>query len=399
MWFAIIAFMLIIMHPSGVYPVASLAIVEIFLLYRDLRLSKEKEGVINIIRRHFTLALPSFISAFALVFAYASIYPHMIKNLRFLDTPPTGIGYLSDLWSTFFGTGFFSWPITGMLFIGILFSIDKRSNVRLLLPIILLPALFISAQGISHYPWAYARFLVFTIPFVIILVSYGAWEVFQRSNSRSLSLSVSILFAMLWFTNLTDLFAKKDDYPWSSIREYVTSSSEPGDIVLSLEFNTGFHMDPRPDAEIYSRIRFDNLGPKMVDLAKNNNENLKVFLLIRGIITSEKRPAQQFGEIAVLTYQVNNYRQIMKDVREDLLYIINKSLPTDSMFAPIYSGILTANLRLGETDSDRIYFELRDAAKSRNPRSLHATETMLRIDAERVSKKWRQARSKKSSTQ
>ena len=97
----------------------------------------------------------------------------------------------------------------------------------------------------------------------------------------------------------------------------------------------------------------------------------------------------RFGKLAVVTYDVADHRTLMQAIRTDLINTINGSLPTDPQYAPFYSGILTSGVKLGHENRDRIYFELRDAARSRIAKQQEATEQMRKLDAQRIATFWK----------
>jgi hypothetical protein len=389
-WFGAGALLAVLMHPNGVYPVISIAVVVTAALLQEMR--RGRAGARIALRSAASLAIPTSLAGLVSIVAYAPILSQMRKvGAPFHDLPPTELHYLSYVWAQYFARGFWGWPAAALFVFGLWRAVARCSNVRLLLPVVLLAPALLSLQGVSHYPWGYSRYLVFTLPLVLILIGFGIGEL--RESPRW-SLLLAALLAATWTPGVAELFAQKADYPWDAVREYIDSSDLEGRAVITLDTPTHIHLRPLSFAE--------SGAPVLLPLPRLSREEISsgiaggdsAFLVVQDVVPSCAEEVRTFGKIAVVTLDVNKQRGILHEIRACLVGLVEGSWATNAELEPVYGGIRHMNRLLGIPDPNGMYSDLHQAALSRTPESRWATRAMRTLDADKTTRQWQRKTSK-----
>ena len=176
---AIAAFFLIVFHVNGVYPVAALGIVGFAALLREsleqrTLTGSAYEAAMGRGRIWASLGMPMALCTTSACAMYIHLLPQLAEHgVRFHDVAPTGLHYSSAVWSEFFAGGFWGWPTAALLALAAYTAIRRSNGICLLLVLVSLAPVFLSVQGVSHFPWGYSRYLIFTLPLLIVIVSWG----------------------------------------------------------------------------------------------------------------------------------------------------------------------------------------------------------------------------------
>lgn len=387
--FAVVALLLVLMHPNGVYPLMALGLVAIIVLVRECRARSSAFSLRDTLRRYTTLSLPTLVAAVAAAGAYAEIYPRMAAtHAGFMQSPPSELYYLPNLWRAYFGRGFVAWPPAILLGAALWFAVDRKHPVRILLPILFVAPVVLALQGVAHFPHAYARLLVFALPVLLILIAYASWESMRRTRRSLGYLLVAAVIVGCWFPTFARLNARKHDYPWGELRKYVDAHSAQGNIVVGLEFIVCHNMDPRPATSSYERVSLDELDAETIEPPVIDGRKRRAFLLVRNVVPATHRKMERFGNLTLVTYEVTDYRQLVRDIRDDLERTVRDALPSTPAYLPVYSGIILANRRLGR-HTEQVYFEMRDVTDTKRKAASYPPAQLRRTRSEREARQWR----------
>jgi hypothetical protein len=175
-------------------------------------------GYVDSLRRLWRLALP--VAALGAV-ASAAYIPQLADIARFRekwsDTPPIALTFVPSVFSGFFGVGYVQVPALLMLLYASWRACrDRRESQWMLLAAIVAVA-SISLAGVSHFPWAYSRFLIATLPWLILLIADGCAVVALRSRMATIAIVVVLAACSLFALSTTrqELHA----HPWQRIAQ------------------------------------------------------------------------------------------------------------------------------------------------------------------------------------
>src|SRR5205814_2886979 len=122
-----------------------------------------------------TLWIPLAGAAVVVGVAYWRLLPDIAKVNREwgTDTPPTSMGYLPQVFTTYMGVGYAVFVTIFFLLAGGWSAVREKRALLLLCGAIILAPILMSLQGLSVPPWTYARYLVFSLPLLLILMAEG----------------------------------------------------------------------------------------------------------------------------------------------------------------------------------------------------------------------------------
>lgn len=213
-------------HLNAIYSVGAIVVLAVGWSVR-----RAIEGDSTWYRALTRLALPL---GAATCLAVAAYWPQAADIARvraqWSDTPPTPLGFLPQVFRSYFGRGLPSVvAVAAVLYAAWRVCHERRETQWLLLAVISLVAA-LSASGVSHFPWAYARFLIAGLPWLLILMVDG---LFATSTSRlGYARAGVLLLAMVSLVALTDARAEQHRYPWQRIAAYVQETGGTANCAL-----------------------------------------------------------------------------------------------------------------------------------------------------------------------
>ena len=215
------------MHLNGVYTAAAIGVLT--TIWAAPRLARREPDTW---RRLTVLGVPAIILLGAAAAAYI---PQMadIRTFRALwsDTPPTALTFLPKTATLFFGEGYMVLPAIGAILYAAWLVTRNRRPAQLLLAAVVVPVAAISLAGVSHYPHAYARFLVAILPWLLILM---ADALAAATSSWGRAASVVALLAVVAGGVPSQIAAYRDVHaaPWDRVAAVLKQRMGPGDACL-----------------------------------------------------------------------------------------------------------------------------------------------------------------------
>lgn len=373
-WFAACALLLVLAHPNGAYPLAALAL--LYLLSDDIWRRGWRSAV--------TLVVPSVLAVLGGFLAYRALLGPMARaGERFHDQAPTGLGYLSPVWSDFFAAGFWGWPTLALLGLAGWRAIAHRSSLQLALGLVLIPPILLALQGISHYPWGVARFLVFVLPLLIILLAAGLKGTVGVGQRRGLVLPLAVALALTWAPNLIERWQDQAQYPWDTLRQHLLSESrETPTLVLATDLVTTHSLDPRPAAATYDWLLLSKLERTTAALPE------QLFLVLRDVAPTCGREIRAFRRLTVIRLQASDREAAYREIERCLFDLVVGRWPVEARYEAIYAHLLDLAQRRGDADAVARYHDLQTATAALDDRRRWTTQRMHQLDAERTSRIW-----------
>ncbi len=224
---AMLGALALLMHLNGVYTVAAIGVLT--LIWAVPRLVRREPDTW---RRLAVLGVPAIV---LLGLAAGAYLPQMadIRTFRSLwsDTPPTALTFLPKTTTLFFGQGYMVLPAIGAILYAAWLVTHNRRPAQLLLAAVVVPVAAISLAGVSHYPHAYARFLIAILPWLLILMADG---LAAATSTWGRAASVVALLAVMASGAQSQIAAYREGRaaPWDRVAAVLKQQMGPGDACL-----------------------------------------------------------------------------------------------------------------------------------------------------------------------
>jgi len=339
---AAIAYLLVLSHPNGAYPLAYI----IFMLAMDVFSTSSRTTTLRTLP---SLLVPLSTAVVLAILSYVKIFPEMIQFGRaWHDTPPTSIDYFPFIFTQYFSEGFFAWPSALCFITGIFIACKYEKPVARALPFILLPMLLMSLQGSSTFPWAFGRFLIFIVPVIIIFVAEGCDYFVNRlfpAHSFRMTVSAVLILVLSWLPHAYAIADEQKNNPWHRVAAYLKEHVRQGDIILGSSWREVFHFRPYfPETSEVGPFQLDESSLR-IDALKSGTGT--VYFVAPTQPTAVPSPGRTFGRIQVIPYQPSGGESALRLIRDDLVRTVQNGDELTPGFAPLYKNIWDINNALG----------------------------------------------------
>lgn len=242
-----------------------------------------------------------------------------------------------------------------------------------------------SIQGASTFPWAYARFLIFVVPIIILFIAEGidfySRTYFSKQSFRATTIMVLFLI-LTWLPQTIDIFDQKISQPWHRVAAFIQEHVQKGDVILGSDSWDALHLHP-----YFSET--DSLNPFQLQL---NDDSLS-HIAFRGHLTTiyfvtsiravnTAYPSYNFGKIQVIIYKPPPDQSSLRIMRDDLVSTVKAGKEIAPEFTTIYRNIWDINNRLGITENNFLYYNLWIKCLELTPRQKNIPSTLQRWEAQ-----------------
>jgi hypothetical protein len=343
---AVSSLFLVVVHPNGIYVVAYI----LLIVLADQVWKKDWRDTWLSVK---TLAFPMLVAGSLILLAYWRILPEMLlSGEKWHDTPPTGISYLPVVFSDFFAGGLYGLPSLLLLIAGVGLSYVSNRKLLLLLPFLVLPVVLISLQGLSHFPSAYSRFLIFTVPVLLIFLAEGIWQTTRKIHppvKTIFPVVVTLVLVLSWLPGTIEVFSEKRLYPWDEAALLI-QENHTNDIILCNDNMVCLHLFPYLPESEYKKMTFENFLEKDTLLTSG-----RIYYVSSDCAINTSFRSYLFGRIQVAEYTVNEH--FLKTLRDDLITSVG-SEEADPHLTHYYKHIYFLNRKLGEEEGNNFYHDL-----------------------------------------
>jgi uncharacterized membrane protein len=227
--------------------------------------------------------------------AYVPQLPDILRfRAMWSDTPPIPLTFLPTMFSLFFGNGYLMLPtLLVLLYAAWRACRDDRDSQWMLLAFGVVVA-SISLGGVSHYPWAYARFLFASLPWLVLLIADGVGTIIGQSGRRRFVGTVTV--AILSVCSLVALSRERRDehaHPWHRIAAHVRGEMTTDDRCLVIGrpiYSTAMQVYGVPCSD-KATAALTGLWPDKL---------LRVLLVVGPRGFTPKFPTREFGDVRVM---------------------------------------------------------------------------------------------------
>jgi hypothetical protein len=237
-----------------------------------------------------------------------------------------------------------------------------------------------SFAGLSHYPWAYARFFVFALPLLLLILAEGVTTA-PGARSPVLCGAAALFVLATWSPDLRRLFEQKSNRPWSAIATFLRTHMEPPDLLVA-SGSGDLLGSPAVNLAPYLGDRARNFQSVSSFLApgKAGNRGRIFFIQPHEPIITEA-PSWRFGTVHIVTYaaptRAAEAEALLTDLEQSLQGKISDTRVGD------YRLVLELLAALGRPDVGSKNTERYYECLMRTPRQRWAPRQMLGIPADR----------------
>ena len=315
---AAVSFLLLLMHPNGIYVVVGLGLLWLIdaarLLLPPGTAGTRKAACAELA----TFAVPLGGAGLATWLAYHRLAPDVqIFSAKWGASPPTSLGYLPEIFATYFGRGFPLFLPGGLLVVGIWSATQTRQSLLPLCLLVGLSPILISLKGVSHFPWAYARFQIYCIPLMLILMAEGIqWLAERITPKRTLPFAwmLALLMILAWVPPLAAHFrGEHANAAYARTADYLLANRRAGDLIVA-EGATQLQLTPLLPRGADGSVPAEDFIKKPAGLLAGQ----RVFFVAPGspeLGSSDAR--QDFGKLQVVVYG-GPTAAILTNLRADL---------------------------------------------------------------------------------
>ncbi len=338
----------IILHTNAVYH--ALFIGMLFLLLVRLK-----------DRKNLTVVLPVGLAALGTILLYAPMLKQMLiyKN-TYSVPPPSEVFYLPAVTRLFFADGMLAVPAILFLILGIWASVRYSNDASSYFIFgVIIPIFCSSLVGVSVPQYAMARFLITTLPLLILFIAEGVYLVSAMAGKRRL-VGGAILFAVIgasWLPSYVHSLDRKKAYQWDNVAIFLNNHLLKGDHIVPLARMSIFNLS---SPALFKPVDKNFFVRNITDFFENNGEVGALFI-ISELPLDEKKLMYKKGNILIYKYEAQTVRkqgiEILKDLKTTLSEVV---IPSHT---PYFKAVIDIQNGLEQKDEmlkyTALYYESR----------------------------------------
>src|SRR3954447_11418266 len=308
--------LLLLAHLNGIYVVAFLVLL---LIVESLL------GIKRFLSESRTLLIPLGGVAIIVGLAYWRLLPELAQDTRkwAFDTPPTSMGYVPPVFITYMGMGYAAWLCLPLLLAGCWSAAREKRALLLLCGAIVLGPVLMSLQGVSIDSGAAARYLIFSLPLLLILMAEGidwlARHVRLQTRGAMAAWGLTALVVICWTPYIRAQFLAKEWWPYRRVAEFLHRQMQKNDVIVA-GWSIGFALSQFFDN---SKDRIMLPDGYVSTVSKQLDAPLpgRVFYVTGpSALDRRKVSVRRFDRLEVTTYSGRTAQQLLQQWREDLLF-------------------------------------------------------------------------------
>ena len=340
---------LLLTHLQGIYIVAFLVLL---LIVQSL------SGIRRFLWESRTLLIPLGGVAIIVGLAYWRLLPDMARVNKEWGggyTPPTSIGYIPRVFTIYMGNSYAAFLSVLLLSAGCWSAVRNKQPLLLLCGAIIVGPILMSLQGIAIDAGGYARYLIFSLPLLLILIAEGVDWITRHIRVRWAAIAawgLTVLIVACWTPCIHAQFLHQTRWPFAEVARFLHARMQKDDVIVA-GWMVGFtlsqffdHPEDRIllpnkyvskvsnklDAPASGRVFYVTGRTRLLppftpaEAAEMNRRFSRDQIVIgpsddSGPGTSRGREAriQDFGQVEVTVYRGDTARALLQEWREDLL--------------------------------------------------------------------------------
>ena len=340
---------LLLAHLQAIYIVAFLVLL---LIVQSL------SGIRRFLWESRTLLIPLGGVAIIVGLAYWRLLPDMARVNKEWGggyTPPTSIGYIPRVFTMYMGNSYAAFLSVLLLSAGCWSAARDKQPLLLLCGAIIVGPILMSLQGIALDAGGFARYLIFSLPLLLILIAEGVDWITRHIRVRRAAIAawgLTVLIVACWTPCIQAQFLHQTRWPFASVARFLHAQMQKDDVIVA-GWMVGFTLSqffdhpedrillpnkyvskvsnkldaPAPGTVFYVTGRTRLLPPFTPAEAAEMNRRFPCDHIVigpsddsgPGTLRGREARIQDFGEVEVTVYRGDTARALLQEWREDLL--------------------------------------------------------------------------------
>jgi len=340
---------LLLAHLQAIYVVAFLVLL---LIVQSLSGSK------RFLWESRTLWIPLGGVAIIVGLAYWRLLPDMARVSQEWGggyTPPTSIGYIPRVFTIYMGNSYAAFLSVLLLFAGCWSAARNKQPLLLLCGAIIVGPILMSLQGIAIDAGGFARYLIFSLPLLLIIIAEGVDWITRHIRVRWAAIAtwgLTVLIVACWTPCIHAQFLHQTRWPFAEVARFLHAQMQKDDVIVA-GWMVGFTLSqffdhpedrillpdkylskvsnkldaPAPGRVFYVTGRTRLLPPFTPAEAAEMNRRFGRDQIVIGAsddsgqdsLRGREARIQDFGQVEVTVYGGDTPRALLQEWREDLL--------------------------------------------------------------------------------
>jgi hypothetical protein len=220
------------------------------------------------------------------------------------------------------GFGYAAWLSVLLLLAGCWSAARENRGLLLLCGAIILTPILMSLQGTSVNTSAYARYLIFSLPLLLILIAEGidwfARHVWLR-GATIVAWSLTAIIVACWTPDIRGQFLRQKEWPYARVAKFLHTHVQKNDVIVAgwaIGFTLSQFFDD-PEGRIMLPDSYVNKVGNQLDTRLKG----RVFYVTGpAILDGRTASIRRFGQAEVAIYRGDTTRALLEEWREDLLH-------------------------------------------------------------------------------
>ena len=340
---------LLLAHLQAIYVVAFLVLL---LIVQSLSGSK------RFLWESRTLWIPLGGVAIIVGLAYWRLLPDMARVSKEWGggyTPPTSIGYIPRVFTIYMGNSYAAFLSVLLLFAGCWSAARNKQPLLLLCGAIIVGPILMSLQGIAIDAGGFARYLIFSLPLLLIIIAEGVDWITRHIRVRWAAIAtwgLTVLIVACWTPSIHAQFLHQTRWPFAEVARFLHAQMQKDDVIVA-GWMVGFTLSqffdhpedrillpdkylsnvsnkldaPAPGRVFYVTGRTRLLPPFTPAEAAEMNRRFGRDQIVIGAsddsgqdsLRGREARIQDLGQVEVTVYGGDTPRALLQEWREDLL--------------------------------------------------------------------------------
>ena len=338
---------LLLTHLQAIYVVVFLVL---------LLIVESLSGIKTFLWKSRTLLIPLSAAAILVGLAYWRLLPDMARVNKYWGggyTPPTDMGYIPRVFAMYMGNGYAAFLSVVLLAAGSWSAARDKQPLLLLWGAMIVGPILMSLQGIAIDAGGYARYLIFSLPLLLIIIAEGVNWITRQIRIRWSAIAawgLTLLIIACWTPCIHAQFLHQKRWPFAEVARSLHAQMHKDDVIVA-GWMVGFTLSQffdnpedrillpnkyvtkvsnKLDAPASGRIFYvtgrTRLLPPFtpVEAAEMHRRFGRDQIVIgasddRATLSGPEARIQDFGQIEVTVYSGDTTRALLREWREDLL--------------------------------------------------------------------------------
>ena len=221
---------LLLTHLQGIYIVAFLVLL---LIVQSL------SGIRRFLWESRTLLIPLGGVAIIVGLVYWRLLPDMARVNKEWGggyTPPTSVGYIPRVFTIYMGNSYAAFLSVLLLSAGCWSAARDKQPLLLLCGALIVGPILMSLQGIALDAGGFARYLIFSLPLLLILIAEGVDWITRHIRVRWAAIAawgLTVLIVACWTPCIHAQFLHQTRWPFAEVAGFLRARMQKDDVIVA----------------------------------------------------------------------------------------------------------------------------------------------------------------------